>query len=292
VRFLETSSGKIMRHKAKTMWLAGEFTVLSEFSREKDAGCAEPDSEMQSSFDELKARYNLTGNESYNLVEAGLDSLDLVVFMHELKELLKDKGAEVLARQVDIGVIQRVSVAELFGLAEQLERAPEEAINSVAPRAHGLPRRAARSREADDEQDSKLVFTPSVPASLPETPVMNHVLLTGGTGFIGPFLIKSLLEQTRAKIYVLVRASDDIQGKQRLRAAMESMGPSPAGLMQMFESRVIPICGDLGQPMLGVAQDVWDFLASEMDTVFHNGATVNYLFNYDRMRDANVTGDQ
>ena len=34
-----TSSGKIMRHKAKQMWLDGQFSVLSEFSREKDAGC-------------------------------------------------------------------------------------------------------------------------------------------------------------------------------------------------------------------------------------------------------------
>jgi thioester reductase-like protein len=129
-----------------------------------------------------------------------------------------------------------------------------------------------------------------VPASLPEMPVPNHVLLTGGTGFIGPFLMKSLLEQTRAKIYVLVRSSDEVQGRQRLRAAMETMGPCPARLMQTFEARVIPICGDLGQPMLGLTQDVWDFLAAEMDTVFHNGATVNYLFNYDRMRDANVMG--
>ena len=56
-----TSSGKIMRHKAKQMWLEGEFTVLSEFSREKDAGASESGSEIQSSFDELKARYNLTG---------------------------------------------------------------------------------------------------------------------------------------------------------------------------------------------------------------------------------------
>ena len=40
--------------------------------------------------------------------------MDLVVFMHEIKELLKDKGADMLARQVDIGLIQRVSVAELF----------------------------------------------------------------------------------------------------------------------------------------------------------------------------------
>jgi len=60
--------------------------------------------------------------------------------------------------------------------------------------------------------------------------------------------------------------------------------------MEMFEARVIPVCGDLGQPKLGLTQDEWDFLASETDTVFHNGATVNYLFNYDLMRDANVLG--
>jgi thioester reductase-like protein len=288
-----TSSGKIMRHRAKQMWLDDQFTVLSEFSREKDAGASEPGSDIQSSFDVLKARYNLTGMESYNLVEAGLDSLDLVVFMHELKELLKDKGAEMLARQVDIGVIQRVSVAELFQLAEQLERAPEEALEMLR---HSLAAFREEQHAAEKQMmsdDRKLIFAPPVPAALPEIPILNHVLLTGGTGFIGPFLIKSLLEQTRAKIYVLVRASDEDQGRQRLRAAMESMGSmgsSWASLMHMFEARVIPICGDLGQPQLGLTQDAWDFLANEMDAVFHNGATVNYLFNYDRMRDANVLG--
>jgi thioester reductase-like protein len=60
--------------------------------------------------------------------------------------------------------------------------------------------------------------------------------------------------------------------------------------MQMFEARVIAVCGDLGQPKLGMTQLVWDRLANEVDTVFHNGATVNYLLNYDRMRDANVMG--
>jgi len=285
-----TSSGKIMRHKTKQMWLNGEFTVLSEFSREKDTGATSTGSVIQTSFDELKAKYNLTGTESYNLVEAGLDSLDLVVFMHELKELLKNKGAEMLARQVDIGVIQRVSVAELFQLATQLESAPEEALVQLR-HALGAFRDEQRATERTMmSEDRKLIFEPPVPAALPEVPVLNNVLLTGGTGFIGPFLMKSLLEQTKAKIFVLVRASDEVQGKQRLRAAMESMGPCSIGLMQMFESRIIPICGDLGQPSLGLAQDAWDFLASECDTIFHNGATVNYLFNYDRMRDANVIG--
>jgi thioester reductase-like protein len=285
-----TSSGKIMRHKTKHMWQEGQFTVLSEFSREKDAGDSACGPHIQSSFDELKARYNLTGTESYNLIEAGLDSLDLVVFMHELKELLKDKGAEMLARQVDIGVIQRVSVAELFQLAEQLESAPEEALSMLRL---SLAAFREEQREAERQMmsnDRKLIFEPVPPAPLPEAPILNHVLLTGGTGFIGPFLIKSLLEQTRAKIFVLVRASDEEQGRQRLRGAIESMGPCGPRLLQMFEARVIPICGDLGQANLGLAQEDWDFLANQIDTVFHNGATVNYLFNYDRMRDANVIG--
>jgi thioester reductase-like protein len=285
-----TSSGKIMRHRTKQMWLDGQFTVLSEFSREKDTGACACGSGIQSSFDALKARYNLTGLESYNLVEAGLDSLDLVVFMHELKELLKDKGAEMLARQVDIGVIQRVSVADLFRLAEQLERAPEEALDMLRQSlaAFREEQRAAEKQMMSD--DRKLLFAPPVPERVPELAILNHVLLTGGTGFIGPFLMKSLLEQTQAKIHVLVRASDADQGRQRLRAAMESMGPCDARLIRIFDARVIPVCGDLGQPKLGLTQDAWDFLAAEMDAVFHNGATVNYLFNYDRMRDANVLG--
>jgi thioester reductase-like protein len=285
-----TSSGKIMRHKTKQMWHDGEFTVLSDFSREKDAGCATSSAEMEGPFSELKARYNLTGQESYNLVEAGLDSLDLVVFMHELKELLKDKGAEMLARQVDIGVIQRVSVAELFGLAEQLERAPEEALNQLRHSLAAFREEQSAAERQMMTDDRKLIFEPSTPAPLPGNPVMNRVLLTGGTGFIGPFLMKSLLEQTRAKLYVLVRSSDEKQGMQRLRAAMDSMGPRDGHLMEMFEDRVTPVCGDLGQPGLGLTQDAWDFLKDKIDTVFHNGATVNYLFNYDRMREANVLG--
>jgi thioester reductase-like protein len=285
-----TSSGKIMRHKAKHMWLQGQFTVLSEFSREKDASSCECDSVGQSPFDVLKARYNLTGTESYNLVEAGLDSMDLVVFMHEIKELLKNKDADLLARQVDIGLIQRVSVAELFQLAEQLERAPEEALGPLRQYLATFREEQRVAEQRMMSNDRKLIFEPSALALVPQTPILNQVLLTGGTGFIGPFLVKSLLEQTHAKIHVLVRASDEHQGRQRLRAAMESMGPCPAELMHLFETRVLPVCGDLGQKELGLTPDAWDFLANEIDTVFHNGATVNYLLNYDRMRDANVLG--
>ena len=285
-----TSSGKIMRHKTKHMWLQGQFTVVSEFSREKDVDPSNSSSVNQSPFDVLKARYNLTGTESYNLVEAGLDSMDLVVFMHEIKELLKNKNADMLARQVDISLIQRVSVAELFRLAEQLESAPEAALGPLRQTLAAFrdEQRAAEQRMMKD--DAKLIFELPAPAALPETRVLNDVLLTGGTGFIGPFLVKSLLEQTRANIHVLVRASDEHQGRQRLKAAMESIGSCSAELAEMFETRVIPVCGDLGQKELGLTPEVWDCLANKIDAIFHNGATVNYLLNYDRMREANVLG--
>jgi FlaA1/EpsC-like NDP-sugar epimerase len=158
--------------------------------------------------------------------------------MHELKELLKDKGAEMLARQVDIGVIQRVSVAELFGLAEQLESAPEEALEYLRSALATFREEQNTAEKEMMSNDRKLVFDPPTPLPLPETPVMKKVLLTGGTGFIGPFLIKSLLEQTRATLHVLVRASDEKQGMQRLRAAMESMGPTDARIMETCDSRL------------------------------------------------------
>jgi len=285
-----TSSGKIMRHKTKQMWMAGEFTVLSDFSRESDVDTSGSSVDMNSPFAELKARYNLTGRESYNLVEAGLDSLDLVGFMHELQELLKDKGADLLARQVDISLVQRVSVAELFGLADQLEGAPEEALLYLRRFLAAFREEQSTLEMQMMREDTTLLFDPIAPAPVPQVPSPRQILLTGGTGFIGPFLITSLLEQTQATIHVLVRASDETQGRQRLRAAMHSMGSVAADLMEMFEARVVPVCGDLGQPGLGLMQEAWDFLAKEIDTIFHNGATVNYLFNYDMMRDANVLG--
>jgi thioester reductase-like protein len=285
-----TSSGKIMRHKTKQMWMAGEFSVLSDFSREREVDGPETAIDMNSPFAELKARYNLTGQEPYNLVEAGLDSLDLVGFMHELKELLKEKGAELLARQVDIGLVLRVSIAELFSLAGELEKNTEEALLHLRTFLAAFREEQSALEMQMMRKDTKLVFDPPAATTQPKVLSPQNVLLTGGTGFIGPFLIKSLLEQTQATIHVLVRAADEAQGKQRLRSAMQSMGTVAPELMAMFDARVVPVCGDLGQAGLGLMQETWEALAAGIDTIYHNGATVNYLLNYDMMRDANVAG--
>ena len=46
--------------------------------------------------------------------------------------------------------------------------------------------------------------------------LFDQVLLTGATGFLGPFLLRSLLDQTSATYAVLMRAADPAAGRERL----------------------------------------------------------------------------
>lgn len=113
------------------------------------------------------------------------------------------------------------------------------------------------------------------------------VLLTGATGFLGAFLAAELLTQTEATVYCLVRAPDRHTGEERILEALRSYGlPTPA------DGRVIAVPGDLAQPRLGLSQDDYDSLATEVDAIYHCGAWVNFVRPYEMLRPANVAGTQ
>src|SRR5262249_21778075 len=156
-----------------------------------------------------------------------------------------------------------------FQLAEQLERSPATAALQIR---HSLVRLWEEQRQTEKEmmrRDQTLMFDPPVNGDVHKRG--NGILLTGGTGFVGPFLLKSLLEQTNEPIYVLVRAANESEGKERLRVATTSIGLSQRELL-LFQKRVIPVCGDLSQLNLGLTQSHWESLAETVHTVFHNGA--------------------
>ena len=285
----KTSSGKLMRYKAKLLWEADKLKVVDIFSRDKTSDDDALINADEGAFGFFKAKYKLTGRESFSLTDAGLDSLDLVLFMHELSELLADKGARELADQVDVRLVQQMTIAELFRLASRFEDAPETAVAQIRLSLASVDE-ARRSEEAAlMTADRRLAFSPARPSGPVET-TPQQLLLTGATGFLGPFLLTSLLEQTSAKIHALVRADDPGQAAKRLRTAMSSTSKRDAAFWRTFDRRVVAVCGDLDQPRLGLAADAWDDLAAKVDTIYHNGAMVNYLFSYKRMRGANVLG--
>lgn len=67
---------------------------------------------------------------------------------------------------------------------------------------------------------AEVVLDPRIYPASPSfqfTAFPNNIFLTGGTGFLGAFLIYELLEQTTADIYCLVRAANITAGKNKLK---------------------------------------------------------------------------
>jgi thioester reductase-like protein len=115
-----------------------------------------------------------------------------------------------------------------------------------------------------------------------------NILLTGGTGFIGAFLLHELLQQPSTQIYCLVRAENPEQAQRRIQQNLE--------IYQLWnennESRIIPIVGDLSQPQFGLSDAEFQKLSAQIDTIYHNGAWVNHTLPYSTLKAANVLGTQ
>ncbi|MBC7878685.1 MAG: amino acid adenylation domain-containing protein [Anaerolineales bacterium] len=115
-----------------------------------------------------------------------------------------------------------------------------------------------------------------------------HILLTGATGFVGAFLLHDLLKQTSAEIHCLLRADDFEKGVLRLKRNLNSY------LLwdDSFVGRIKPVLGDLGEPQLGLTDEVFEQLAHEIDVIYHNGAMVNFVYPYHAHKASNVLGTQ
>jgi amino acid adenylation domain-containing protein/thioester reductase-like protein len=128
-------------------------------------------------------------------------------------------------------------------------------------------------------------ITPKVPfIDFNKTP--QRIFLTGATGFVGAFLLHELLQKTQASIYCLVRATSLEQAKQKIRRNLKNYLLSD----QNLDTRVVPVIGDLSQPLFGLSLQQFTDLANSIDLIYHNGAFVNLIYPYPVLRAANVHG--
>ena len=115
-----------------------------------------------------------------------------------------------------------------------------------------------------------------------------RVFLTGATGFLGAFLLDALLSRTNAEVHCLVRPRKGEQHgpMEPIRANLQRYGLWEAGHVR----RIVPVAGDLGEPLLGIVGEDFGALAREMDVVIHNGAVVNMAYPYGALEPVNVGG--
>ncbi|HEY8147717.1 MAG TPA: SDR family oxidoreductase, partial [Vicinamibacteria bacterium] len=126
-----------------------------------------------------------------------------------------------------------------------------------------------------------------------------RLLLCGGTGFLGKVFASLLLDRfpEMGHLYLLVRSAGD--ARRRFR---EEILPSPAfdplrrryggRLERHLEDKLTVVEGDVGEPLLGLAEDVAARVAAECDVVVNAAGHVVFNAPLDAALRANVSGPQ
>lgn len=282
----KTSSGKIMRYRNKENFLLNKLQILHQVDLEEELLLELNLNIKDAEFHSLFKAYKIDLNENKSLGDLGFDSLKMVEFSSDLQNILHKKGFKELSKNIDLKLLQKIALSELFKILNELKpNAPLSKLKfkQVFNRIHKTFEKEEELLMKNDASIHQFWEDKTFDSN------QNNIFLTGGTGFFGPFLIKSLLEQSKETIYVLVRSENIKKGMERLRKAFETIEPSNI-ILNSFEKRIVPVCGDLSSPKFGLTTQEWDFLSENIQTIYNNGAIVNYLLDYESMRNINVFG--
>ncbi len=270
----KTSSGKLRRGLIRETWLNGGFTALYTWERLSERSASVSPSltltEQVRNGHILPALLDCVGQALGSrtlplsghdrVLDLGLDSLRLV----HLKLVIEQRIGHSLP------FTHLADNPTLQDLAARLHEGPNDA-----------PQPLDLWAEATLDQD---IRPPARRASLAAG--TQKMLLTGATGFLGAYLLRELIDQTEAQVCCLVRADDEQAARERLQRTLAIYGL----WNERDAARICPVPGDLSQPLLGLGADRFAALASDVDTIYHNGAWLNFVHPYQRLKSANVDG--
>lgn len=133
-------------------------------------------------FRNLIESYDLTGDEDCSFADLGIDSLALAELRTDLQAVLEEHGAGELADEVNTRLLQRLTVAEFFGLMRQFGEGSGQPLDAL--------RRALDQISADYEAYETAQMRADAALPLPELAparagAPTDILLTGATGFWG-----------------------------------------------------------------------------------------------------------
>ena len=151
--------------------------------------------------------------------------------------------------------------------------------------ADGADPRVDFAREAELADPVRRPAGPPPDWQPPDWRRPRELLLTGATGFLGVHLLRELLTATTARVHCLVRARSASHALRRIARAAERYQLDGLAL-----DRIVPLAGDLAEPDLGLSPGQFGELARTVDVIHHAGAIVNFIYPYQDLRAANVTG--
>lgn len=219
------------------------------------------------------------GHEGFGLFDSfydiGGDSLSAISLLADLSETFDISASDLFAHTT---------------IAEQANHFQEAEIGRSA-RLLGL-KKLAVGPEKDTHFTAQMDAYEQAchaDATLDTTTVspFDHVLLTGGTGTLGIYLLRELLDHTDAKITAIVRGKDDNDAYQRLAA--HYVDRFDRDLKESGKGRIHVLTGNLSAPRFGMEEAVYHKLEDDVDTILHSAALTSHYGDWDVFVAANIT---
>lgn len=159
---------------------------------------------------------------------------------------------------------------------------------------------AAALRDAEDEEEAfrrgidldalaahaMRHLDAAAPARTVAADGVTEVFMTGATGYLGIYVLRSLLRHTDYRIHCLLRCRDEENGYFRLRQMADDKGLT----LELDRERVRIVPGDLAAERFGLAPDTYAALAMNIDKVLHVAAMISLIAPLSGLYPINVQG--
>lgn len=269
-----TDNRKIQTHKIKELYPDKIQNVVFS-SRNYKSDEPSPREKKETTIDAIHATVKsifdtLLENDNYNLntsfLELGGDSLKLVECACELEELF----------HINLDITELSFNPSVNGISEYIEH---KIVN-------GNDKQKQIDLNTECYLDENIVpenkYSHTIDAC-------KKLFLTGSTGFLGAYLIRSLIEQNHKKeiiIYCHVRAENEEEALLRIKNNMMHF----KCWKNEYTKHIVAVTGSLDMPDLGIKKAVYEQLCAEIDAIYHNGALLNFLYPYGYLKKTNVDG--
>lgn len=116
-------------------------------------------------------------------------------------------------------------------------------------------------------------------------------VLTGATGALGAHILDLLRNSdTVSSIYCLVRGTNKLAAEERVSKALEQRGFEGLSKSNTANHKVKVVRAQLGEPRLGLPDEVYSHLAKRANVIFHIAWTVNFRLKLPSFVKDNLSG--
>ena len=101
-----------------------------------------------------------------------------------------------------------------------------------------------------------------------------NIFLTGGTGFLGSYLLKKILKDTDSDLHLLVRGVNIKHAESRIEAILKTFSRKIDIKGYFLRTKIY--CGNIENEKFGLSSNVINFLKSKIDIIYHCAATTSF----------------